>query len=93
MANHPGRKPGRAQQRMTPEQFRDLLARANMTQQRAADLLGVELRTVERWAAGAVQIPRTASGLLCVLCILLGAPAEMMRPWLPREVADLIGAG
>lgn len=89
MTNHPGRKPS-APLRMTPEQLRDLLARTGLTQQRAAELAGVELRTMERWLAGARAMPRSASGLLCLSCIILGSPAGLLLPWLSPEVAATI---
>ena len=90
VTNHPGRKPGSAQQRMTPEQLRNLLARAGLTQERAAALAGVEQRTLERWLAGSRAMPLSASGLLCVSCIMLGAPVGILSPWLPAEVAAVI---
>lgn len=91
MTNHPGRKPGRAQRRMTPAQLRDLIARAGITQERAAALAGVETRTLERWIAGTRAMPLSASGLLCVSCIMLGAPVGIVSEWLPDEVAASLG--
>lgn len=103
MTNHPGRKPGSAPLRMTPQQLRDLRARAGLTQQRAADLAGVALRTMQQYEAGDRQMPLSASGLLCLSCILLGSPAGLLAPWLPisqmnvdvwdSEVRGLHGAG
>ena len=81
MTNHPDRKP--APLRMTPAQLRDLLARAELTQQRAADLSGVALRTMQQYLAGARKIPASASGLLCSSLVLRGAPREVLEPWLP----------
>lgn len=72
---------------MTPDQLRDLIARAGMTQERAAALAGVEQRTLERWLAGSRAMPLSASGLLCVACVMLGAPVGIVSPWLPAEVA------
>lgn len=89
MTNHPGRKPGSAQQRMTPEALRQLVERAGITQARAAELSGVEQRTFERWLAGDRAMPRSASGLLCLSLILLGAPASLFLPYLPSGVAEL----
>jgi transcriptional regulator with XRE-family HTH domain len=90
MTNHPGRKPGRAQQRMTPEALRDLIERAGITQERAADLAGVETRTMERWIAGTRAMPLSASGLLAVSCIMLGSPVGIMAPYLSSEVRALL---
>jgi len=90
MTNHPGRKPGSAQRRMTPEQLRDIIARAGITQERAAALAGVEQRTMERWLAGTRAMPLSASGLLCLSCITLGAPVGLLTAWLPAEVAAAI---
>ena len=90
MVNHPGRKPGSAQRRMTPEQLRDLISRAGITQERAAALAGVEQRTLERYLAGSRAMPLSASGLLCLSCITLGAPVGLLTAWLPSEVAGVI---
>jgi transcriptional regulator with XRE-family HTH domain len=89
MTNHPGRNPGSSQLRMTPEQLRDLIVRAGLTQQRAAHLAGVKLRTMQQYLAGDRAMPLSASGLLCVSCIMLGAPVGIVSPWLPSEVAAL----
>lgn len=90
MPNHPGRKPGPAPLRMTPEQLRDLRARSLLTQQRAADWAGVALRTLQQYEAGDRAMPMSASGLLCLSCWVMGAPAGPLAPWLPTEVADII---
>lgn len=86
---------------MTPEQLRDLRTRSGLTLQRAADLAGVALRTMQQYEAPATlangarnsqhrAMPVSASALLCVSCILLGAPAALLAPWLPAETAALI---
>lgn len=90
MTNHPGREPGSVQLRMTPEQLRDLIERAGLTQARAAVLAGVKERTMRQYLAGDRAIPLSASGLLCVSCIMLGAPVGALAPWLPPETAALI---
>jgi transcriptional regulator with XRE-family HTH domain len=90
MPNHPGRKPGSAQQRMTPEQLRDLIARAGLTQARAANLAGVADRTMRQYLAGDRAMPLSASGLLCLSCITLGSPAGLLAPWLPADVATAL---
>lgn len=73
--------------RMTPDQLRDLRTRSGLTLQRAADLAGVALRTMQQYEAGDRAMPVSASALLCVSCILLGAPAGLLGPWLPAETA------
>lgn len=90
MTNHPGRKPGSAQRRMTPDQLRDLIVRAGITQERAAALAGVEQRTLERYLAGSRAMPLSASGLLCLSFIIIGAPVGLLTAWLPSEVAGVI---
>lgn len=87
MTNHPGREPGSVQQRMTPEQLRDLIARAGITQARAAELAGVKERTMRQYLAGDRTMPLSASGLLCLSCIWLGFPVGILAPWLPPAVA------
>lgn len=85
MANHPGRKPGSAQ-RMTPDHLRDLIARAGITQARAAELARVEPRTLERYLSGDRAMPLSVSGLLCTSLVILGAPVGMLAPWLHADV-------
>ena len=92
MVNHPGRVPGSAQQRMTPDQLRNLIERANMTQTRAADLAGVKLRTMQQYLAGDRAMPLSASGLLCLSCVMIGAPVGLLSPWLPAEVAGVLSS-
>ena len=93
MANHPGRKPGRAQARMTPEELRDLIRRAGITQARAAELAGVQLRTMQQYLAGDRTMPLSASGLLCIACIMLGAPSGLLSIYLPEKLAEKVGRG
>ena len=90
MTNHPGRKPGRAPARMTPDELRDLINRAGMTQARAAELAGVQLRTMQQYLAGDRAMPVSASAMLCVACIMLGAPATLLLRFIPGETAELI---
>jgi len=73
---------------MTAGQLCDLRQRAGITQTQAAELAGVALRTMQQYEAGDRQIPRSVSGLLCLSCITLGGPAEMLAPWLPPPVAQ-----
>ena len=88
MTNHPGRTPGSAQERMTPEIMGDIIKRMDITQERAAELSGVALRTMKGYLAGDRKIPRSASGLLAVSCILLGAPAGLLLPYLPASIRE-----
>lgn len=90
MTNHPGRKPGSAR-RMTPDQLRDIIARAGITQARAAELARVEPRTMERYLAGDRAMPLSASGLLCVSLVILGAPVGLLAPWLHADVVASLG--
>jgi transcriptional regulator with XRE-family HTH domain len=75
---------------MTPHQLRDLIERAGITQAKAASLAGVQERTMRQYLAGDRAMPLSASGLLCLSCIMLGAPAGMLLPWLPADVAGAI---
>ena len=92
ITNHPGRKPGSVQQRMTPDQLRDLIARAGITQSRAAELAGVAGRTMRQYLAGDRRMPPSASGLLAVSCAILGGPVAMLAPWMPPDVADALAS-
>jgi transcriptional regulator with XRE-family HTH domain len=49
---------------MTPDQFRAALCRLGQTQAGAARLLGVDGRTVRRYASGEREIPKPAQRLL-----------------------------
>lgn len=40
---------------MTPEEVRHFRARLDLTQAALADALGIEVRTVQRWEAGATE--------------------------------------
>jgi hypothetical protein len=90
MRNHPGRDPGSVQLRMTPEHLRDLIGRAGLTQDRAAVLAGVKGRIMRQYLSGDRAIPLSASGLLCVSFIMLGAPVGLLSPWLPPETSALM---
>ena len=93
MTNHPGRpKPGSAQPlRMTPQQLRDIIDRAGLTQQQAADLAGVALPTMKQYLSGLRPVPESAAGLLCLSLIVLGGPAGLLAHWLRPEVARAAG--
>lgn len=49
---------------MTADQFRDARITLDMTQQRLADLLGVNVRTVNRWETGSRKPDPTACRVL-----------------------------
>lgn len=66
---------------MTPEQLRTILDRLGLTQTRAAHFLDVDDRTVRRWIAGDVVIPRPVELLLRLMD---GCPAA--RRWLTHHV-------
>jgi transcriptional regulator with XRE-family HTH domain len=75
------------QRRMTPADLRAVIDSAGITQQRAADLAGVKLRTMQQYLAGDRAMPLSASGLLCSSLLILGAPADLLLPWMPPAVA------
>ena len=70
--------------------FRDSLAQLGLSQAEAARLLGVELRTVQRWAAGRPVVGEPAAQALRAWCRL----AERGIAWRPDgdpvETEDLI---
>lgn len=72
---------------MTPEVLRGCIARAGITQARAAELAGVQLRTMQQYLAGDRAMPLSASGLLCVSLVILGAPVGLLAPYMPADVA------
>ncbi len=86
MTNHPGR--ARQQRRMTSSELRDLIARARITHERAAELASVKLSTMEQYIADERPIPLSVSGLLAMSCIWLGAPAGMLEQYLPPGIGD-----
>lgn len=89
MSNHPGRKPGSAE-RMTPDELRALIEGAGITQARAAGLAGVSDRTMRQYLAGDRKIAISASSLLVVCLIMMGAdPGPLMR-YLPEDTRGLI---
>lgn len=60
---------------MTPDELRTQLERLGLTQGGVARLLDVDPRTVRRWAAGVVPIPKPVNMLLERL-----DPGEVARP-------------
>lgn len=58
---------------MRSEELREALATLDLTQQEAANLLGVSLRTVQAWAIGERDVPEPA--------------ARLIRTWIRRPEA------
>jgi len=71
---------------MTPEAFRASLARLKLSQLGAADVLGVDGRTVRRWAAGDVGIPNAVR----ILLILFEREPSLME--IAREALNVSAA-
>jgi len=53
---------------MTPDQFRDALARLDLSQVGAARLFGYDERTARRWASGELPVP--AAVAICLRLML-----------------------
>jgi DNA-binding transcriptional regulator YdaS (Cro superfamily) len=51
-------------QRMTSDQFRDIIGALGLSQLRASKLFGVDARTGRRWALGERSVPTTVAMLL-----------------------------
>jgi hypothetical protein len=49
---------------MTPKQYRAALESLELTQVRAAELLGVQPRSSRRWVSGAVPVPQSVALVL-----------------------------
>ncbi|CAB4122505.1 hypothetical protein UFOVP32_30 [uncultured Caudovirales phage] len=65
---------------MDPDAFRQRLALLNQTQQGFARAIGVDPRTVRRWALGEAAVPRAIAVLLeALLIIQLHDGEERMR--------------
>ena len=52
---------------MTPDQLRDLLTRAGLSQRGAARELGIDERTMRRYVAGDLPVPRVVELALTAL--------------------------
>ncbi len=61
---------------MTPDEYRATLASLGLSQAGAARLLGVQVRTSERWASGASEVPPPVERLLWLLARQPGALAS-----------------
>ena len=88
MTNHPGRNLWSAK-RMTPEELRDLIERADITQTRAADIIGISLRTMQQYIAGDRPIPLSVSRHLCAALIIIGKRMAV-RQWLHPDIARVL---
>ncbi len=76
---------------MNGQDFRDSLARLGLSQAEAARLLGVKLRTVQRWAAGRPTVGEPAAQALRAWCRLAERGIAWRSDGDPVEVEDLIG--
>lgn len=63
---------------MTPDAYRTALQRLGLSHNRAAPLLGVDLRTSKRWSSGERAIPPPVARLLAYI--------ERYGPELAREM-------
>jgi DNA-binding transcriptional regulator YiaG len=64
---------------MTPDEYRDAIARLDLSQVAAARLLGVDERTSRKWAAGDRDIPGPAVRFLRYLIATGKTGAQAMR--------------
>ena len=60
---------------MTADQYRDAIARLNLTQGAAAKLLGVDPRTSRKWALDEAPVPGSVAGWLDYLWATRNTPA------------------
>jgi DNA-binding XRE family transcriptional regulator len=73
--------------KITPNNLRELLAKAGVTQARAAHLCHSSTRSIEQWIAGDRAMPRSATAMLIWSLYFLGkATMEDVRPWLREDV-------
>jgi DNA-binding transcriptional regulator YiaG len=63
---------------MTADEFRDALDDLDMTQNLAAEVIGVDLRVLRRWAAGERDVPGSVETMLRVMIIWEIAPQEIL---------------
>lgn len=64
---------------MSPDEYRDALARLDLTQVAAARLLGVDERTSRRWATGERDVPPPAVRFLRYLIATRKTGAQAMK--------------
>lgn len=49
---------------MSPDELKDCILSMGLTQAAAAHQIGVDVRTVKRWLAGSVPIPKVVDNLM-----------------------------
>src|SRR5262245_18073767 len=76
---------------MNAQEFRDSLQRLGLSQAEAALLLGVKLRTVQRWAAGRPSVGEPAAQALRAWCRLAERGIAWRPDGEPLEREDLAG--
>lgn len=64
---------------MTASDYREILARLELTQIQAARLLGVDERTSRRWAIGERAVPPPAARFLRYLLLTNRSAAQAVR--------------
>lgn len=64
---------------MTPDEYRDAIARLDLSQVAAARLLGVDERTSRRWATGEREVPPPAVRFLRYLIATRKTGEQAMR--------------
>jgi DNA-binding transcriptional regulator YiaG len=64
---------------MTADEYREALARLDLSQVAAARLLGVDDRTSRRWATGERDVPGPASRFLNFLIAIRKTGAQAMK--------------
>jgi len=82
--------------RLTPEELRELLDQAAITQSRAAELCHASLRTMQQWLAPVGNsIPRASSELLCMALVAHRyiAPGPWMDEFVRPEFRAVMMAG
>jgi hypothetical protein len=73
--------------KITPPALYSMIAKADITQARAAYLCHASTRSMEQWLAGDKGMPRSATALLAWSLYWLGLlAAEDVRPWLRDDV-------
>jgi hypothetical protein len=73
--------------KITPAALYAMLAKADITQARAAHICHAGLRSMEQWLAGDKGMPRSATALLAWSLYWLGLlEAQDVRPWIRADV-------
>ncbi len=71
---------------MTPDEYREILKRLDLTQVGAATFLGVNGVTSRRWATGKAEIPQSAAMLLRLMVAMKLTP-QKVQEWLSETEA------